>query len=483
MRGLILGLGLTLAACATPTQTGPLQLTATLTRADHQTYREIPFRVPTGVHRIDIEVDYPRDNRTVVDLGLRDPTGQRGWSGGNKSRITVGEFDATPSYRTGAIPPGVWTLVLGVPNIREGVSAQVTAKVTFDAPAPLVAAPLATGAGWRRGDFHTHTGHSDGSCDDGTDKRIPCPVVRTLEAARAAGLDFVAVTDHNTLSQLEALRELQPAFPKLLAIPGEEITTFWGHANAIGVMRPLDFQLGSPRLRDVGKLIDQVDAQGAVLSINHPAQPSGEACMGCGWTAETPWSRVEVMEAVNGGSVRAGKVEGSGSGIAFWEARLNQGLRITAIGGSDNHDALDAKGERQSPVGTPATVVWTNELSQTAMIAGLRSGRVFIDLENKPGRSADIDVRVGDRSGHMGDAFKLAPGDWADVVLKVEGAPGARIEPRTFNGLLRFPDGQDSNHYQLTYATEPQSAWMRFNVYSAEGKLIMISNPVYFSTR
>ena len=193
-----------LSACATlapPVSTAPITLSGDLTDADHQTYCEIPFAVPRGVGRITIELAYSgKDQRTVIDMGVRDPQGQRGWSGGNKSKITISEFDATPSYKPGRIQLGARRLVLGIPNIREGQTAHFDAKVTFG-PADLASRPpaalaaqtlLSSVGGWRRGDFHAHTGHSDGTCDiAGT--RSPCPVMRTAEAARDAGLDFIAV--------------------------------------------------------------------------------------------------------------------------------------------------------------------------------------------------------------------------------------------------------------------------------------------------
>ena len=90
---------LVLSACAlfAPRTPAPITLTGQITRADFQTYKEIPFTVPRGVGRITVTFDYDRDNRTVIDLGLRDPEGQRGWSGGNKSTFTVAAYDATPS--------------------------------------------------------------------------------------------------------------------------------------------------------------------------------------------------------------------------------------------------------------------------------------------------------------------------------------------------------------------------------------------------
>lgn len=56
--------------------------------------------------------------------------------------------------------------------------------------------------------------------------------------------------------------------------------------------------------------------------------------------------------------------------------QLNQGRRITAIGGSDNHDAAIPH-DQPSVLGRPATVVYAKGLSTDAILAGLRAGRLF----------------------------------------------------------------------------------------------------------
>ena len=80
---LIAALALALAACVQQPEplpdALPLVLTGQITRADHQTYREIPFTVPPGTKNITIDFAYTgKENRTVIDIGVRDPQGQRG---------------------------------------------------------------------------------------------------------------------------------------------------------------------------------------------------------------------------------------------------------------------------------------------------------------------------------------------------------------------------------------------------------------------
>ena len=217
-------------------------------------------------------------------MGVWDPERFRGWSGGTRDRFTLAPSDATPGYLTGALPAGRWQLMLGVPNARANSRAAYRVTVDFDragstgASQRIADAPLNPASGWYRGDFHMHDANSDGSCSSQSGKRVPCPLFRTVEAAAKAGLDFAAVTDHNTTAHFGGLRELQPYFDRTLLIPGTEITTFGGHANIFGERRFVDFRVGAA-VPDIAALTRDVAAAGAILSINHPALPSGEACM------------------------------------------------------------------------------------------------------------------------------------------------------------------------------------------------------------
>jgi hypothetical protein len=494
MRLIQLAVLLALAACvAPPAPIAPMQikLTGEIGRADHQTYREIPFDVPPGTGRIAVDFAYTgKDQRTVIDIGLRDPNGQRGWSGGNKTSFEVSEFSSTPSYATGPMRPGTWHLVLGIPNIRDGQTASYTATITLGpsdgvrkavelSDATIV---LDTTPGWRRGDFHAHTAHSDGSCDQG-ETRGPCPAIFTFEAARDAELDFVAITDHNTITQLADIRTLQTAFPQTLLMPGTEITTFNGHTNVIGNTDFLDFQLGSPRLPTLAKLFDQAEANGALVSINHPSLPSGEVCMGCGWTVkDTDWSRFSAIEIVNGSTLRTSGAEGAFNGIKFWENLLTQGHRITAIGGSDNHDAKDVTGAKQSPVGKPATVVLASELSTKGIVAGVRSGRVFVDVAGLPDAKLDIEAVVQSQVIVTGGELRLRAGQNAALDVVASGLPaGARLEPVS-HGVEVFAQTSTvaGRHAYVTRLLDGESrGWLRFNVRDADGKLLLIGNPIY----
>lgn len=474
-----IALALAASILSSPALAETLTLTGVMTGADHETYREVPFRVPAGTTSVTVAFAYTgKDQKSVIDLGVRDPARFRGWSGGNKASFTITETWATPSYLPGPLPAGEWRLILGVPNLRKDARAEYTATITLsDSPVfrGFADAPLKAGPAWYRGDLHLHTQHSDGGCPSRSGKRIPCPTFKTLEAAAARGLDFVAVTDHNTPAHLQDLAELSAYYDDLLVIPGREITTFHGHANVFGVTAPLDFQLGGPRAPTLGRILDQVDAARGLFAINHPGLPSGEACMGCGWTAKTDYGRVPAIEAINGVNAT-----GPLSGVGFWEKRLSEGHRITAIGGSDNHDAT-LTGQRA--IGVPTTVVRADNLSQDAIMAGIRAGHVFVDAQGTKDRLLDVTAQTAGAKAGMGDILPAPKGALVRLHIQVKGAAGGKVVLRSDEARLVPPnpiplDGDDAT-VDVAFGVDGERHWIRVDVLGPDGALWLLGNPIY----
>lgn len=476
------------AADAVPAGATVLRLHGTIHDRDAHSYVQVPFDVPQGTARLSVRFDHGgREDKTVIDLGLLDPHGFRGWSGGSKREFTVAASDATPSYLPGTLPAGRWQLLLGIPNIRPGRSADYTAFVTLTPRAHPEAVPdaltpvLRVQPGWYRGDLHMHSAHSDASCASRSGTRVPCPLFLTLQAASAAGLDFVALTDHNTVSHLQPIRELQPYFDDLLLIPGMELTTFQGHANVFGLQDWIDFRLGSAPLPDWNAVLDEVQRRGLLLSINHPRLPNDERCMGCGWTPEKPvaMERIAVVEAVNGQD--AGTPV---SGIPFWHALLDRGQRVTGVGGSDNHDATRREvGEgATTPVGHPATVVHAAALSQAAILDGIRAGRVFIDVQGSRDRKLELSLDCGQGPQPMGAELVPRDGTACQGTVEVDGLADARVE------LLLDGDGQaieprpvagQAGRWRFDWQADGHRHWLRANVHDAQDRLALVGNPVY----
>jgi len=459
----------------------------TITYADRQTYIELPFEVPEGITRVTIVSSYTeRDKHTTIDLGLFDGERFRGWSGGNKASFTLSETDATPSYLPGPIRSGSWKLILGVPNIREGVRSEFTAEVYFAhaTDSPVVStfseAPLRAARAWYRGDLHMHDAHSDGTCLSQLGQKVPCPLYRTVDSAALRGLDFIAISDHNTISHFDAMRELQPYFDNLLLIPAREITTFQGHANVYGTTEFIDFRLTSQYVPDINQLLKRVEDLHGIFSINHPGLPSGEICMGCGWTVpNTDFSRVTAIEVING-DLR----EGPGSGISLWQEQLNKGYRLTGLGGSDNHDA-DLPPNARSAVGRPTTVVYARALSEHAILDAIRAGHVFIDVEGTKDRIIEFEARSNGSTASMGDSIDAPAGQQVHFTVKVIAPEGAN--PEIIQDGLPAPliNNSESSRRgevkEFDYVSDGKRHWLRVNVRSSTGSLLLVGNPIYLN--
>jgi hypothetical protein len=452
--------------------------------SQNQSYVEAPFSVPAGTERVTITFAYTgKEQHTNLDLGLLDPAGLRCWSGGNKTTLTVGLMDATPSCLPGAIPRGTWNVLIGVPNIRASVVSHYTIHVYFSPTGALAEepAPLRAGPAWFRGDLHMHTAHSDGQCPSQTGKMVPCPVFFAADAATRRGLDFIAITDRNASSQYDAMRELQPYFDKVLLIPGREITTFQGHINFLGSTDFVDFRLASnsKTVPDMNTLLRDAARVGAITSINHPDSFTGEICLGCRWTPSTPVDMhlLSAVEAVNGSDERYGV-----SDLPFWNKQLSRGCRLTGIGGSDNNRPMQPLDQIGS-VGSPTTVVYATELSTPAILDGIRAGHVFIDVAGTSDRVLEVTAQTANQFAHAGDSLEAAQGDTVQFEAHVTSAAGGKVLWIEDGQQIAPPTNADVFSAQQTvplpWTSDGRRHWFRAEVAGPDGKLWLIGNPIY----
>jgi hypothetical protein len=233
-------------------------------------WHSLPVEVPPGCFALRVELEYDR-SAAVLDLGCAGPAGFRGWSGGARRSFVITAQDATPGYLPGELEPGQWDVLIGIYRLPlAGVTYHLTAEVAQSrgrltpepqpAPPPRLSdrparreLPARPGRRWLAGDLHTHTVHSDGA------QTVP-------ELARFAALqamDFIAITDHNTVSHHAELPAAAARYGITL-VPGQEITTEDGHAGALGDIGWIDF-------RDpADSWLEATEQRGGLLSVNHP---------------------------------------------------------------------------------------------------------------------------------------------------------------------------------------------------------------------
>ncbi|MGB7539485.1 MAG: PHP-associated domain-containing protein [Anaerolineales bacterium] len=191
-----------------------------------------------------------------------------------------------------------------------------------------------------RVDFHTHTVYSK----DGL-----TGIRAYIESARRAGLQRIAVTDHNTIrGALEAF-----ALAPDLIIPGEEIMTREGELLGYYVREEI------PKGLAPEEAISRLRNQGAVISVSHPFDRLRRGA----WKADALARIVPLVDAVEGFNSRCLFPADNRNAADFARSRR---LPITA--GSDAHAAfeLGASGLELPPFH-----------DGPSLLAALRGARVF----------------------------------------------------------------------------------------------------------
>lgn len=428
--GCAAGVALFVSAAPSPTFPHTVTLEGCITYADYERLFEREFDVPAGTRRIEVAYTFTGgDRRTVIDLGLRGPSGLRGWGGSAAFPVSVSSLSATPGYLPGPIEPGRWAVILGIPNIRPGSDDTYTVTVTMldrDLAAP--ARVVRSGPGWYAGDLHAHSGHSDGRGRSRTGQAMRAAPHRVFDAAVAAGLDFLALTDHNTAAHWLDVDRLQPYYDDVLLLHGREVTTYRGHANTVGEGAFTDFRLPAPDASPAA-LLSGIASSGAFISINHPRVPDDETCMGCGWNVVEP----AVMASVQGVEIVNGPIAtGPLSGWSFWADLLNRGWRVTAVGGSDEHTPDDPADRN---LGVPTTVVYAAELSEPAIVEGLKSGRVYVRTQGRDGPVLDFSATAGGTTHPMGAIITASSP--IDLILHAT----VRLRDERYGGQVDRADG------------------------------------------
>ena len=340
-------------------------------------YVDVAIVVPAGTQ--EIRISHSDGSATdILDWGAWSPDGFRGWGGGLTDDAVIGVDQSSRGYLPGPITPGTWTVVVGKAQLGAGgghYAIDVTCSDTQSLPillkepfSPIVVRP---GRRWYKGDFHVHSlesGDASASFDD------------IVWLATPRGLDFVNLSDHNTISQ-HALQAgyLTSHFPGLLLLRGAEVTTYAGHGNAVGISSYVDHRIGYQG-RTITGVLDDVAAQGAIFIVNHPKLDLGTACIGCAWHHDdTDWTKVAGLELITG-NWDLGVNAFVPQVLTMWDGLLDQGVRIAGIGGSDDHTAGKAEGPTGSPIGSPTTLVLADNLSEAAIVDAVRHGRTIVQL-------------------------------------------------------------------------------------------------------
>lgn len=424
------------------------------------------FAVPVGCERIDIDFAYAPQRvqgiKNLLTLTVFDPHGFRGarHRSGTMHHVTLSATEATPGYFAGPLPAGTWIVEVDTHMIMPGETVSYTLDVTLTAGATDAAIPSRERApviaraqpGWYRGDLHTHSDHSDAH---------DFPVDDLLRMARDAGLDFVFLTDHNTVIGL--LEMDASAGETLLSAGGMELTTYYGHALCLGARAWVDWRI-RPGTGDMARVAAMIYAQGQVFVIAHPQADGEPGCTGCSWRfGEMMPGNARVIEIWNG---PWGCDSNNEKALALWYDWLNQGLRLAATAGSDAH------GSRDYASGPGFNVIYAEALSEAALLEGVLAGRLYLSSGPRLVFQAQDDEGVAWMLGDTVTRPATFAVHWCDCPLDAELRVIVNGRP-----LHTLTAGVEGVH---TWSLTPDQAdWVTMEIRDKSGVMLAFSNPIF----
>lgn len=312
--------------------------------------------------------------------------------------------------------------------------------------------------GWYRGDCHVHSVSSHGG--ELTPERLAAE-------ARAAGLDFLAATEHNNADTHGVWGG--HSGDDLLVVLGQEVTTRTGHWLALGVRsgQVVDWRYG---VRDevIDRHLDEVHRGGGLCVVAHPHAPYDSG------TFLYPYQGFDVVEVWNGpwSSDLPWQADNEAA-LAEWGRSLGTDIRRPggwrpAMGNSDAH--------LSGQIGVPHTVVQAGELSTDAVLNGIRAGRSWI----AESAAVELSFTVSGGAQRVGIGERLETGGERVVArLDVRGVPSGVVSFHTVRGkahVVSLPAAGAGTVEWRTSARE--SAFVRVEVRHPGGRMAALSNPV-----
>ena len=484
-----------------------------LSHHDHQSHIAYRFQVPKGSQAIQIHFTYGplletdkvkmrraldkeglmHDNedehdgfRNLLTLSLNDPYVFRGAHHyfNVDQTIDIAVDKASLGFVPGPIHTGMWELVLSCHGIfSDQVEGHIHVSVIGEFEAKQQTCPFQ--GTQRKGallkdrtrsfhrnledyriELHSHTTHSDASQS----------TLELLEAATDQGLDWLAITDHNTISAIyEAKRildEREDLTVQLLA--GIEYTTFYGHFLVHGPLHHIQKNWTGVTLDNVDDYFAQLKAKGVNITLAHPYDTGNPYCTGCRFDFPiVDYRYVDNIEVWN----ETNPLDRSKNLQAYkhWVDLLAQGLEINASMGRDWHrptpnDQIPVTHVLAKPSADPATI-----------IHALNLGRTYVTLAGK------MTLWVND-AYTLGDRLPKEELEW-QVDVSFEDIPdqAQTLNFYTEQGLLKQVamttcKSLEENSCQLALTLDMTNyRLLRLEVQNAQGQPLLFTNPIYLT--
>ena len=221
-------------------------------------------------------------------------------------------------------------------------------EVKNNVPLTPLQSPFTVDGNWYRGCLHVHSTESDGSM----------PPERLLRHYQMGGFDFVAITDHEAVTDRSALTQSD-----FLVLRGIELSVGRAELGQTYHVVGVGFEEGFTARRGwtAQEAVDETNRFGGVAIVAHPYWSGLTAA---DLLAVQGYAAFEVYNAGCEGEIARGYAH------YHWDELLTRGCPVRAVAADDSHwpgfDSLRAW-----------TMVRARELTRSAIVEALREGHFY----------------------------------------------------------------------------------------------------------
>jgi hypothetical protein len=355
-----------------------------------------------------------------------------------------------------AIAPGQYTFCVssggGFSTNEQQVPLQIEPGRTRRAHVILTRLFDPAARGWYGADLHHHADQAEAIT----------PPADLARSQLAAGLDLLFVSDHDSLANLPALRQIA-ARRGVPFIPGIELSPSWGHFNAypIDAGKRLAIDTGTASVQAIFAEARRLGA--SVVQVNHPLIPYGyftSVASGRapgGFDPDFDLIEINATESDTDAAVLKRAWD-------FW----NAGQRYYLAAGSDTHDVWNVLSGR-----VRAYAHVEGALSTAAYVAALRAGHGYVSY------GPLIYPAV-----QFGSTLRVPPGAGFSLAFELESLPGLRHAELISGGASvarqDFAGSPPRAHAEFALQAG-HAAWYALVVEDAAGRRAY-SDPVWIET-
>ncbi len=282
--------------------------------------------------------------------------------------------------------------------------------------------PSAQEKRWYKGNTHTHTINSDG---DST----PDEVVRWY---RERGYNFLVLSDHNYLTEVDGLNAVFGAANKFIVIKGEEVSDKFQekpiHINGLNVKETVQPQHGDSVVSTIQNNVNAIRKIEGVPHVNHP-----NFHWAIGANDIKSVKNLRLFEIYNG-HPQVNNLGGGGMpGLeAMWDDILSAGMTLYGIAVDDAHYFKTPWDKTKSTPGHGWVMVRAANLTAGDILRALEQGDFYastgVTLRDYQASAKEIRINIAEESRSKYTVQFI--GRWGKVLKEVTTDPAVY----TFNG-------------------------------------------------